>query len=170
MDARDIEQLYETYGPMVVRRCRAILGDEDEAADAAQEVFVRLIERADSLDLRGPSSLLYRMATNHCLNRIRASSRRPEVPNSELIFSIASLPEADPYYGDRVEMRSVLDRIFRRKKESTRLIAVLHWVEGMTLEEVAEEVDMSVSGVRKRLRQLKTRLGPVAHELDGDEV
>lgn len=162
MDVQDIELLYETYGPMVIRRCRSLLGNEEEAADAAQEVFVRLLERADSLDLRGPSSLLYRMATNHCLNRIRASSRRPEVPNSELIVQIASLSDD----GDRVEMRSVLDRIFRRKKESTRLIAVLHWVEGMTLEEVAEEVDMSVSGVRKRLRQLKSRLSPLGNELD----
>jgi RNA polymerase sigma-70 factor (ECF subfamily) len=162
MDVQDIELLYETYGPMVIRRCRSLLGNEDEAADAAQEVFVRLLERADSLDLRGPSSLLYRMATNHCLNRIRASSRRPEVPNSDLLVQIASLDDD----GDRVEMRSVLDRIFRRKKESTRLIAVLHWVEGMTLEEVADEVGMSVSGVRKRLRQLKSRLGPMGDELD----
>jgi RNA polymerase sigma-70 factor (ECF subfamily) len=162
MDVQDIELLYETYGPMVIRRCRSLLGNEDEAADAAQEVFVRLLERADSLDLRGPSSLLYRMATNHCLNRIRASSRRPVVQNSDLLVQIASLDDD----GDRVEMRSVLDRIFRRKKESTRLIAVLHWVEGMTLEEVADEVGMSVSGVRKRLRQLKSRLGPMGDELD----
>ncbi len=36
-------------------------------------------------------------------------------------------------------------------------MAVLHYVDGMTLEEVASHVGMSVSGVRKRLRLLKQR-------------
>ncbi len=156
----DIEELYETYGPMVMRRCRTLLGDESEAVDATQEVFVKLLEKRDSLTIDAPSSLLYRMATNHCLNRLRASKRRPETPNSELLMRIAEMPSAD-----LVEARSVIDRVFKRKKESTRVIAVLYYVEEMTLEEVADAVNMSVSGVRKRLRHLKDRLGPVLAEL-----
>lgn len=162
MQVEDVERLYERYGPMVIRRCRSLLGDEEDAVDAAQEVFVRILERADTLDLRAPSSLLYRTATNLCLNRIRAASRRPEVPNSELIMQIAQLPDD----AERVEARSLLRRIFRRQKESTRMIAVLYWVEGMTYEEVAEEVGMSVSGIRKRLRKLRQQLGPVIRELE----
>jgi AcrR family transcriptional regulator len=46
----------------------------------------------------------------------------------------------------------LLDRLFRRHPESTRTMAVLHHVDGMTLEQVARECGMSVSGVRKRLR------------------
>jgi RNA polymerase sigma-70 factor (ECF subfamily) len=49
----------------------------------------------------------------------------------------------------------LLERIFLGEVESTRTIAVLHWVDGMTLEEVANEVGRSVSGVRKRLRTLR---------------
>ncbi len=37
-------------------------------------------------------------------------------------------------------------------------MAVMHWVDGMTHEEVAREFGMSVSGVRKRLRQLQARI------------
>lgn len=37
-------ELFESYGPMVYRRCRAILG-EHEAADAVQEVFMRVVEK-----------------------------------------------------------------------------------------------------------------------------
>ena len=67
----------------------------------------------------------------------------------------------------RVFARSLLDRIFQREVESTRTIAVLHWVDGMTLEEVANEVGLSVSGVRKRLRTLREHVGTlegVGHE------
>jgi RNA polymerase sigma-70 factor (ECF subfamily) len=52
----------------------------------------------------------------------------------------------------------VLDRIFGSEPASTRLIAVLLYVDRLTLDEVATEVGMSVSGVRKRLRTLKQRL------------
>jgi DNA-directed RNA polymerase specialized sigma24 family protein len=37
----DVESLYVTYGPMIVRRCSRLLGDEEAALDAMQETFVR---------------------------------------------------------------------------------------------------------------------------------
>ena len=63
----------------------------------------------------------------------------------------------------RSQSRSLLGRLFNKQKESTRTIAVLHLLDGMTLEEVAREVDMSVSGVRKRLRALRASV----RELEG---
>jgi RNA polymerase sigma-70 factor (ECF subfamily) len=58
----------------------------------------------------------------------------------------------------------MLARLFGRHPESSRTIAVLHFVDGLTLEEVALETRMSVSGVRKRLRRLRVSLT----ELTGD--
>jgi RNA polymerase sigma-70 factor (ECF subfamily) len=43
-------------------------------------------------------------------------------------------------------------------KENTRYMAVLHYIDGLTLEETAQETGMSVSGVRKRLRRLKQNM------------
>ena len=62
--AIDIEVAYRRYGPMVVRRCRALLNDQEQAVDAMHDVFVRLMRSGDRLDDRGMSSLLYRIATN----------------------------------------------------------------------------------------------------------
>ena len=56
-----------------------------------------------------------------------------------------------------IEARSVLDRLFGNEP-STHTIAVLHYIDGKTLEETAREVEMSVSGVRKRLRKLRETL------------
>jgi RNA polymerase sigma-70 factor (ECF subfamily) len=55
-------------------------------------------------------------------------------------------------------VRDLLDRLFRKEKQSTREIATLHFVDGMTLQEVADEVGLSLSGVRKRIRELKARI------------
>ena len=139
---------------MVLRRCRRLLRDEGLAVDAMQDTFVRLIESRDRLDDDAPSSLLYRMATNVCLNRLRTLRRHPEDPDDELLQRIAALDEPEP----SSVVRDLLDRLFAREQASTRVIAVLHLVDGLTLEETAVEVGLSVSGVRKRLRLLRERL------------
>lgn len=153
----DTEAYYRRYGPMVLRRCRSLLGDEEAALDAMQDTFVKLLTYESRLKDQAPSSLLYRMATNVCLNRIRSKKRRPEDPDGELIARIASGGDAEG-----VPMaRRMLDAIFQREVPSTRTIAVLHLLDGMTLQEVADEVGLSVSGVRKRLRTLRARLPEV---------
>ena len=152
--AVDVEAYYRKYGPMVLRRCRRLLGNEEEAVDAMQDVFVQLLRHRDRLDNVAPSSLLFRMATNVSLNRLRSKKRHPEDADADLVVRIAQT--ADPT--DRAESRGVLGRLFSREAESTQTIAVLHLLDGMTLEEVAREVGLSVSGVRKRLRVLKGRL------------
>ena len=150
----DIEGLCERFGPMVLRRCRRLLRDEDEAMDACQEVFVRLLEHRDRLEARYPSSLLYRIATNLCLNRIRDRRRRPETVEEERLLRIACAEEP----GAGTEARLRLFSLFRRHPESSRTIAVLHHLDGLTLEQVAEMVGLSVSGVRRRLRLLRADL------------
>lgn len=148
-------KLYESYAPMVYRRCVALLKDDAEASDMMQNVFVRIYERRNSLDLTNPSSLLWNTATRLCLNRIRDKARRGVNVNSEdLLLQIASVDdEADAY-----EAGNILTRIFSKEPESTRTMAVLHFVDDMTLEETAEAVGLSVSGVRKRLRTLQSKV------------
>jgi RNA polymerase sigma-70 factor (ECF subfamily) len=151
--ALDVDALYRKYGPMVLRRCRRLLIDEELAMDAMQETFVKLIRYQGSLDDKAPSSMLYTIATNICLNMIRTSQRRPRSAGDERLDFIASVEDVE----SRAVDRTLLDGIFRRERASTRVMAVMHYVDGMTLEEVAGHVGLSVSGVRKRLRQLRER-------------
>ena len=148
----DIEQLFERYGPMVLRRCRAMMRDEQLAAEAMQEVFTRLVDK--QLDIEHPSSLLYQMATHECLTRLRSLRRRPESPTASMSERIASTPDVDA----RIGAAQALDWLFGREPPSTRVIATMFLVDGMTWEQIAREVDMSVSGVRKRLRRLREYL------------
>jgi len=126
MDAAlDVEALAERYGPMVLRRCRQLLHDEDGAMDASQDVFVRLLEHRERLQARYPSSLLYRIATNVCLNRIRDNGRRTTTSDDELLRRIASAETT----GADTEARLMLDRLCARHPVSSRTIAVLHYLD-----------------------------------------
>lgn len=149
----DVEALYRRYGPMVLRRCRAVLHDEDRAMDATQEVFVRLLSSRTRLHGRYPSALLYRMATNVSLNDLRAQKRRRWHADSEWV---AESPSAERLE-ERLVERNMVERVFAGEQESTVRMAVLHHGQQHSLEETAERVGLSVSGVRKRLRGLRRR-------------
>jgi len=154
--ALPVEKLYETYGPMVYRRCLRLLRDESKAVDAMHDVFVEILRRQELLHDGARASLLLRVATHVSLNRIRSDRRKPEDRDEALLLAIALTDEASPE--SRVGARRTLDALFEETPESTRLMAVLHYLDRLTLDEVAAEVGLSVSGVRKRLRGLQQRL------------
>lgn len=136
---------------MVLRRCRHLLGDEDSALDALQDVFAKVMGQ-ENLTVEFPSSFLYTTATRICLDRLRSAPARRE-GHDELLQEIASSEDLE----ERVTARRILDRLFGRHEESTRVMAVLHFVDGLTLEETAGQLGISVSGVRKRLDGLKAK-------------
>lgn len=117
------------------------------------DVFVQLLRREKQLTMSAPSSLLYKIATHVSLNRLRTRKRRPETRDERLLEAIAAADELDEQTG----RRALLNSIFKTQEPSTRVIAVLHYVDRMTLEEVAKAVGLSVSGVRKRLRMLQQK-------------
>jgi RNA polymerase sigma-70 factor (ECF subfamily) len=150
----DVEALYRKYGPMVLRRCRNLLHDEEKARDAMQDTFVRLLSNRHRLTDEAPSSLLYCIATNLCLNIMRAERGRPEARGGdEALEAIAGSDDVEALG----QARHLADSIFSREEPSTRTMAVLHYVDGLTLEETAERVGLSVSGLRKRLAALRER-------------
>jgi len=157
----EIEKLYYRYGPMVLRRCRQLLPDDDLAQEAMQEVFMKILKRQAELDLNQPSSLLYRIATNICLNLIRERKIKYSNEDENIILEIAT--------NENLEYQTfssrLLDRILVKQTETTRVIALLHFYDGMTLQEVANEVGMSVSGVRKRLKLFKQSIEHLKHEI-----
>jgi len=150
----DIEAFYVRYGPMVMRRCRRLLGDEQAAYDATQEVFLKVLARRERLTGDYPSALLFRIATNTCLNRLREDRkhglREPAAHLRELV--LAPAPEA------AVSAGNLLDHLFEDERDEARQIAVMYFVDGMTLKEISAALKLSTSGVHKRLDRLRRKI------------
>lgn len=156
--AFDVEQAWERFAPMVHRRCLRLLRDHAEAEDATQEVFVLLVLHRARLDERAPSRLLWTMATNECLTRLRRRQRRPEDRDEELLHALAASDDVERDVSVSRALQTLFSTTPLPLRASTRAIAVWHWVDGMTLDEVAAAAGLSVSGVRKRLRTLRERV------------
>ncbi|MFZ5481599.1 MAG: RNA polymerase sigma factor [Myxococcota bacterium] len=150
----DIPALYRRYGDLVLGRCRTILRDDADAADAMQDVFLKLHRFRDSF--RGdasPSTFLYRITTTTCLNRIRTRKRRPEDPVEEL-------PEPPPSDGllDSLAIRDLVERLLVDEDERTQTCVVYHFVDGMTHDEIGELLGITGAAVRKRIATFRARL------------
>ena len=148
-----VDALYRRYGPMVLRRCRTLLHDEDRALDAMQDVFVQVLRHQDKLNARYPSSLLYRIATNTCLNILRGAKRRRDISNDELLEGLPGSGSTEDQAVDRV----LIEQLFEGEKGSTRRIAEMRAVEDLSWEETARRVGLSVTGARKRMSVLRKR-------------
>ncbi len=157
----NVEELYKKYGPMVLRRCRFLLKDEEKSLDAMQDVFVNLILNSEKIEDTYPSSLLYRIATNICLNIIRSEKRHPVTTDDELFNYIADY--RDP--SEEIAANDLLDLIFNGEKPTTREIAIMLYIDRMTLEQTAFQSGLSVSGVRKRMRVLKEKVSFLKEEI-----
>ena len=159
VEMEDFSTLYEKFGPMVLRRCRYILKDEERALDAMQDVFIRILEKGTEIT-SVCSSLFYTVATRVCLNKIRSEKLRsgPQIDN--LLTEIADNATAN--HEEVTNASMLLDQIFATSKPDTREMAILHYLDGYTLEETAKKMNMSVSGVRKRLRILKEKALEIA--------
>lgn len=161
----DIEALYRRYGDMVHSRCRALLHNDADAQEVAQEVFLRVWRYRDSF--RGeasPVTYLYKVTTTTCLNRLRTLRRHPEDIVDEMPAA-ASLAQARPDTAlDVASTRQLLDKILAEEDERTVSCLVYHHVDGMTHEEIGEILGLSASAVRKRIGVFRSRFASARAE------
>ena len=152
--AIDIETMYRRYGDLVYGRCRTLLGNDADAAEVTQEVFIRLMRYAPGF--RGdakPSTYLFRITTTTCLNRLRTRRRRRE----DIVEELPATPAADTML-DQLELRQLLDMLLAGVDERTQSAVIYHYVDGMTHDEIGGLLGISGAAVRKRIAKFRDRV------------
>ena len=145
----ELSELYTRYAPIILRRARSILGNEELAQDAVQETFAKVISRWGQF--RGdasPTTWIYQITTNHCLNQLRNRKGRRD----KLAQRHSELTPDRPAAPDRVldadSVRDLLDGC----DEETRRIIIHVYFDDLSREQTALLVGRSVPTVRKRIR------------------
>ncbi|MFT3924457.1 MAG: RNA polymerase sigma factor [Myxococcales bacterium] len=137
IDGRTLARLYEQHGPMVYRRALRILGNPEDAQEALQEVFIRVMRGSDDFEQRSTTTTwLYRITTNYCLNTLRDRRRRDELME---IHGTTAENGATTGMFDAFVMRGLLARADEREGQA----AVYVFVDGMSHDEVAELLGVS---------------------------
>jgi RNA polymerase sigma-70 factor (ECF subfamily) len=148
----------------VERRCQKLLRDEALAADAAQETFVRLITKGGEFRKDAEwMTWLYKVSTNICLNKLRASGRRSTAWQEQVGHS---MPKAVSAIDEPLLLKQALLLALRRFDEVTQQIAVFAFLDEMTQEEIGDLLGLSRVTINKKLMKLRTSLA----ELTTQEV
>ncbi len=147
----EVRHLYDRYGPVLYHRCRSILRNDEDARDAVQETFARVLRHAESFRRQAsPLTWMYRISTNHCLNRIRdrkGQQRKLEQHREDIVGPGVSLPRDGEDAADRERILALLEDA----DDETKACVVHTFFDDCTREEVAELVGLSVPTVRKRV-------------------
>lgn len=162
MERGKFTELYRPLAPLVFRRCRRLLGDETDATDATQEVFVQLLLYADRVafaDQEAALRWLYRVSTNHCL-KLLSRSRRVEFRDP------VDLPLVPVRYEgvERLIAREYLVRVLDAVDERARSVFIHTFVDGMTQEDTAAVMGVSRRTVGKKLKRLRAIAESILNE------
>lgn len=158
--------LVESHQERLLRLCERLLGDLEEARDAAQEVFLKAFRSAGSYRPQGQVyTWLYRIAVNHCLNKLRR--RRivrflrwsdPADPDDTPPFDPPDeAPDAAAALATRERWRTTRQAI-AALPESQRAVLILARFEGLSYRQIAEVLGITEGAVESRLFRAMRRL------------
>lgn len=139
---------------------------KDEAHDLVQEAFVRFagrkIKACDSI--AKPEAYLTTVATNLLRDRARAAARRTSSFRASPVDGVLTLADPHKLLEDRQALAR-LDEAIGRLGARRRKIFLLHRLENLTYEEIADETGMSIKGVKKQMAkalfELRRDVGPL---------
>jgi RNA polymerase sigma-70 factor (ECF subfamily) len=158
MDEDWIRDLYARYGAMVHRRARTLLGDEEAAWDVLQEVFMRAFRNQRAFRHQSsPTTWLYRITTNYCLNLLRDANRHREKLQG---LTVTTLHADDP------DLRLSLAAVLAHLPVELCEMAVYHYVDRMSQDEIAALFGVARRTVGNRLEEFRSR----AQTVLGDSV
>lgn len=160
-DRAAFEQLIERRLDRAFRTARAILGNEADARDAAQEAF--LSAWRERRRLRDPARFdawLGRILVNSCRGVLRGRRRRAvrKIAASDLLDPVDLVPAGGPAPDERTASIDTIERAFERLPAAERAILVLHHLERQPLTEIAATLDVPVGTVKSRLHAARHSL------------
>lgn len=164
-DPSAFNELVRRHQQTVYGVCRRFLGNDHDADDAAQEVFVKAFNTLHRFTAKARvSTWLYRIAVNHSLNVLRSRRRNNRLQffsqlSSDDLHLVHHLTDDEP--NRRLEQDERTERVQRalaQLNDDLRSVVILHRYEELSYQEIAEVLGVSVRAVESRLFRAKQKL------------
>lgn len=165
-EKQEFALLVSRYQQLLFRHAVAMVLDHDVAADMVQDAFVRAY--SNLRECRNHSrfrSWLFRTLRNRCLDYLKEASRR-NVRLDDVAEPPVAEGEAPGAIAERNELRAEIVHALAQLPPALREAFVLHYVEGMPYEAMAELLDASVSALKMRVLRAREALRVALHEAD----
>ena len=161
------DELVKRYQERIYATLYHMTSNHEDANDLAQESFIKAFQALKSF--KGGSSFytwLYRIAVNKTINFLKQRKNRTHMSLNNIDFNaehdpdlIALISEQTPRRAAGLtELQEKLNEALMKLSESHRLVVVMHDVQGLSHEEIAEAMDCNVGTVRSRLFYARQQL------------
>jgi len=166
-DMAEFARLVDIYSNSIYRVALKILNDPQDAEDVLQETFIKALRALPSFEGRSSlSTWLYRIAVNEALMLVRKrrtnfvsidADRDDEEGEAEPaeIVDWCCLPEGDLL---NAEARQFLNAAVQRLSPALRAVFVLRDLEGLSVKETADALNLTETAVKTRLLRARLKL------------
>lgn len=152
------EAIYHRYKDQVFNIAYRITGNTADAMDVVQETFSLLLRKIDGFQHSSRfSSWLYRIVVNLSIDSRRRERAKPERRQGGPELDIGEIDLADPHAAqpehrlEANERADVVQAAIDQLSPKLRAIIVLRYLQGLSYEELAETVEISIGTVKSRL-------------------
>ena len=162
-DVSAFEYLVKRHQDRVLANCRYLTGSSVEAEDLAQEVFVKAFFGLRGFERRSKfSTWLQRIKINHCLNfnkkRRRVTFVSVDAPEMASQPDLQTAPQAERTVVSK-DQRQRIEAILDEMSENLRVPLVLRDSDGLSYAEIAEQLELSLSAVKMRIKRGREEFG-----------
>jgi RNA polymerase sigma-70 factor (ECF subfamily) len=167
-DRDEFSKLVDGYSGMIYRLALKMVGNPADAEDVLQNTFLKAFQHIGEFEARSSlSTWLYRVGANEALMLIR--KRRPETVLSDIgseeteqedfypaqLTDWCCLPEEEFLSS---ESKEALDQAVQHLPENLRIVFILRDIEGLSIQETGDALDLSETNVKTRLLRARLRL------------
>jgi RNA polymerase sigma-70 factor (ECF subfamily) len=165
-DKEAFEELIRRHQHRVFAVASGILRRREDVEDIAQQVFVKSYFSLKRFDQRAAfSTWLYKITVNECWDLLRKKKVRPLVYESDLseeqarqVMTSAEKVNPGPDISEKIEARENVERLLEGLDERDRLMLILKEVEGYSIEEIAEVLNLNGNTVKVRLFRARRKV------------
>lgn len=158
-------QLVMAYQGTAYNVAYRVIGNQDAAADACQDAFLKAYKAIKQYQGGSFKSWLLRIVTNTCYDQLRYKSRRPATSLEDLAenpddhsLKLVSRAETPEEHTLRGELGDLLQVGINQLPPDQRLVLILSDVQGLSYQEIAEIIDQPLGTVKSRLSRGRRRL------------
>ena len=167
---RAFDELVLRYQNRVYHLCYRFFGDDNEANDMAQEIFIKVYQSLGSFRFEsGFSTWLYRIAVNTCKNRLKSMDFRfkkvlgslngkQNPGNDQPVMEIADDSSSPALELEKKESALLVQKAINALSPDKKTVVILRDIQGLSYEEIAGVTGFSMGTVKSKLARARVAL------------
>jgi RNA polymerase sigma factor (sigma-70 family) len=162
--------LYRKYSGKVYGKCISILKNDDEAKDAVQDIFVKIMLNLGNFGEKSQfSTWIYSITYNFCIDNIR-KRKKDKTLFSEDVERAPDIAEEDVPDEYLLEMDvKYLKRVLEELPTGDRMIILMKYQDDMSIKEIAEMIDKTESAVKMKIKRAKHKAQELFEKMNSRE-